>query len=142
LIYVDTGCLVKLYFPEPDSARVAALVAGQPITYLGLHELELWNALSLKRFRREATLAQLRAVESLMDADLRGGVLYRAVVDWEQVLREALALATAHTRRIGCRTIDILHCAAASLIGPSAFVTTDRRQRLLARAVGFVCPQV
>ena len=26
MIYLDTGSLVKLYYPEPDSAKVVALV--------------------------------------------------------------------------------------------------------------------
>jgi len=29
MIYLDTGCLVKLYYPEPDSASVAAAVFGK-----------------------------------------------------------------------------------------------------------------
>lgn len=26
--YLDTGCFVKLYYPEPDSAQVIALIQG------------------------------------------------------------------------------------------------------------------
>lgn len=38
MIYLDAGCLVKLYCPEPESQKVAALVAGKPICYNPLHE--------------------------------------------------------------------------------------------------------
>ena len=36
MIYLDTGCLVKLYYPEPDSHLVAARVVGK-----GIHPL-IW----------------------------------------------------------------------------------------------------
>jgi hypothetical protein len=36
----------------------------------------------------------------------------------------------------GCRSLDILHCAAAKLLGAAGFVSTDVRQRKLAAAMG------
>lgn len=45
MIYLDTGCLLRLYYPEPESPRVAKLVAVDTIAIVGLHELELANAL-------------------------------------------------------------------------------------------------
>ncbi len=140
MIYLDTGCLLKLYYPEPESAAVAGLVHGQPIAYLVLHELELWNALELKLFRKEARSSQVRAVQGLVEEDVRAGTLHRAALAWEDVLEQAKSLARAHTRRLGCRSLDILHCAAAHLLSASAFVTTDDRQRRLATAIGLSCP--
>lgn len=29
MTYLDTGCLVKLYYPEPESLAVATRVAGK-----------------------------------------------------------------------------------------------------------------
>jgi hypothetical protein len=43
-----SSCLVKLYYPEPESARVAALVQGKPVCHNSLHELEFHKALQLK----------------------------------------------------------------------------------------------
>jgi len=34
--YLDTGCFVKLYYPEPDSAKVVALIQGKPLCYTPL----------------------------------------------------------------------------------------------------------
>lgn len=141
MIYLDTGCLLKLYYPEPETPRVAALVSGQPIAFVALHELELANALSLKVFRKEARSAQVKAVDALVQHDVRTGVLYRAAIAWEDVLREAKVLASAHTRTLGCRSLDILHCAMARQLA-TAFVTTDVRQRRLASAIGLRCPSV
>jgi predicted nucleic acid-binding protein len=55
VIYLDTGFLVKLYYPEPESAKVAALVQGKSIWHTPLHELEFTNALAMKVFFKTAT---------------------------------------------------------------------------------------
>jgi predicted nucleic acid-binding protein len=79
MIYLDTGCLVKLYYPEPDSSKVAALVAGKQMYFSPLHELEFTNALHLKIFHGSATSAQTKAAESLVEADVKSGVLSKPV---------------------------------------------------------------
>jgi len=142
VIYLDTGCLLKLYYPEPESARVAALVSGNVIAFLSLHELEVVNALELKLYRKEATRAQLRATAALVEEDVRSGVLYRAAVPWEDILQEAALTAKAHTRRFGCRSLDILHCTAARTLAVTSFVSTDARQRRLAASLGLECPTI
>lgn len=142
MIYLDTGCLLKLYYPEPDSAKVAALLGGEVIAFVPLHGLELSNALELKLFRKEAKPAQVRATHALLDADLRAGALHRPSIVWEDVLEDATTLARAHTRKLGCRSLDILHCAAARRLSATGFLTTDARQRRLALALGLRCPAV
>ena len=142
MIYLDTGCLLKLYYPEPESARVAALVSGETMAFVALHELEVANALELKLFRKEATAKQVHATHAMIDTDARGGVLHRPTVPWDDVLRDATSLAKAHTRVLGCRSLDVLHCAAARLLSATSFVTTDSRQRRLASKIGLTCPVV
>lgn len=142
MIYLDTGCLLKLYYPEPDSARVVKVSTGHAIAFTSLHELELSNALELKLFRREARPAQVRAVHALVAEDLRTGTLHRPAVVWDDVLGESRALARGHTRRVGCRSLDILHCATALHLSATSFVTTDSRQRRLAGAMGLLCAAV
>ena len=61
MIYLDTGCFVKLYYPEPDSAQVIAHIQGKPVCYTPLHELEFVNALQLKSFFNNATSQQVAA---------------------------------------------------------------------------------
>jgi predicted nucleic acid-binding protein len=142
MIYLDTGCLLKLYYPEPDSPRVAKLVSGQPIAFVAVHDLEISNALELKLFRKEARPAQVRATGTLIEDDVRSGTLHRASVPWDDVWADARALAKSHTRSFGCRSLDIVHCAAARSLAVAAFITTDARQRRLALAMGLVCPSV
>lgn len=142
MIYLDTGCLLKLYYPEKDSASVVKLVSAEVIALVLLHELELANALELKVFRKEAKPSQVRATNAQVEDDLRGGTLYRPPVNWEEVLRDARALTRTHTRRVGCRSLDVLHCAVARSLGATSFITTDARQRRLANAIGLPCPSV
>lgn len=139
MIYLDTGCLLKLYYPEPESESVAKLVLDEAIVLVSLHELELSNALELKLFRREARLSQVRAVHEFVAADLRAGKLHRPALVWDDVLHDATALARDHTRKLGCRSLDILHCAAARRLAVEVFVTTDARQKRLANAIGVSC---
>ena len=55
---------------------------------------------------------------------------------WEQVFQEAVRLAEQHTGSLGCRSLDVLHCAAARILGVSEFISTDARQKKLATAIG------
>jgi len=112
MIYLDTGCFVKLYYPEPDSARVIALIQGKAVGCTPLHELEFVNALQLKTFFKHATAQQVTAARGLVAADLRSGVLVSADGDWPDIFREAVKLAEQHTGMVGCRSLDILHCAS------------------------------
>ncbi len=48
MLYLDTGCLVKLYYPEPESITVAKIVFGKGIIFTELHELEMATAMQLK----------------------------------------------------------------------------------------------
>jgi hypothetical protein len=101
MIYLDTGCLLKLYYPEPDSPAVAELASGQVLALVSLHELELANALELKLFRREARPAQVRATLALLEQDLGAGILFRPPLEWDDALREATVLAKTYTRTLG-----------------------------------------
>ena len=136
MIYLDTGCLVKLYYPEPDSQKSAALVAGRSICFNPLHELEFTNALHLKLFHRSATSAQVQAAGALVEADVKSGVLLPAVANWEKVFRAATDLARQHSAFFGCRSLDVLHCAAAWVLEADEFLSTDARQKHLAGAMG------
>ncbi|MGD1084661.1 MAG: type II toxin-antitoxin system VapC family toxin [Verrucomicrobiota bacterium] len=136
MIYLDTGCLVKLYYPEPDSQKIVALVAGRPICFNPLHELEFINALHLKIFHRSASPSQVKAAAGLVEADVKSGVLRRPGTNWDNVFRSATDLARQHSASFGCRSLDVLHCAAALILGADEFVSADVRQKQLAGAMG------
>ena len=138
MTYLDTGCFVKLYYPEADSAQVIAKILGKSICHTPLHELEFVNFLQLKIFFKNATPQQVTAARTLVEADLKSGVLTSAGGDWPNIFREAVKLAEHHTGAIGCRSLDILHCAAAKVLAATEFITTDARQKKLAAAIGLI----
>jgi len=45
-------------------------------------------------------------------------------------------MSRAHSARLGCHTLDVLHVATALELGLRSIVTFDRRQQQLARDVG------
>jgi hypothetical protein len=134
--YLDTGCFVKLYYPEPDSLQVVAAIHGKPVCYTPLHELEFVNALQLKVFFKNATAAQVTGARALVEADLKSGVLVLASGDWKDIFEKAVKVAEHHTGTLGCRSLDILHCAAAKVLAATEFISTDGRQKKLGVAMG------
>jgi len=137
-LWLDSSALVSLYVPEPRSERVARVVrrTGEPIVFSQLHELEVTNALRLRLFRREAPRPLIDATIARLHEDLREGALHRTAIDWPLTMAKASELANDHSTRLGSRSLDILHVAAALLSGSRHFVTADTRQGQLARRVG------
>lgn len=136
--YFDTGILLKLYTVEPESAMVRAFVVqrSEALPVSGLHLAEAASALRLKQFRGECDAVQVSKVLGLMEEDLDGGVLSRIAVDWDETWRRTRALSDAHAATTGCRTLDSLHVACASLLHMQEFISSDHRQRMLAREIG------
>jgi predicted nucleic acid-binding protein len=48
----------------------------------------------------------------------------------------AVELSRAHSPKLGTRSLDVLHVASALELEMRSFVTYDKRQESLARAVG------
>ena len=137
-LYYDSGVLVKLYVREEMSDAVTAFVArrGEAITVNGLHELEIRNALRLKRFRSELDAEQLSASMAMLAGDIARRRLIRGAFDWRLVREEAERLSGTASTTIGTRTIDLLHVAAALDEGVTGFVSLDYRQCTAARLAG------
>lgn len=56
--------------------------------------------------------------------------------DWSRIYLDAAELSARLTAKLGCRSLDILHCAVARFFGASQFVTADKRHRDLAKRAG------
>src|SRR5580700_1260614 len=103
------------------------------LTTLG--ELEVVNALELRIFRKEISPPQ--AQSSLVDFEkhLREGFFQiREFVD--AFFERARQLSRRTTAKLGTRTADLLHVAAALEMGADYLYSFDRQQRKLARSVG------
>ena len=136
MIYLDTSFLVSLYSSDVNSdtaVRVMQASKGDRlITPLG--ELEVVNALGLRVFRKEVSAAQAQSSLDDFENDLRDGILQLRPLP-EQVFERARQLSRQTTARLGTRTADLLHVAAALELGVDCLYSFDRQQRKLARAV-------
>ena len=136
--YADTSFLVSLYGRDSNSSEsqeIAGKLTG-PLAFTPLHRHESRNAVRLAVFRKEITAEECRAVLAAIDADLKTGALVEAPVAWAEVFDQGEALGAAHTERLGTRALDVLHVAAATVLGAREFFTFDTRQKALAAKAG------
>ena len=134
--YVDTSFLVSLYSLDANSsaaARVMQTAAGDRfLTTFG--ELELANALEVRVFRKEVSVAQARSSWKDFEQDLKDGIFQIRPLS-DQAFERARQLVRATTARLGTRTADLLHVAAALELKADRFFSFDQQQRKLAREV-------
>ena len=135
--YFDTGALVKLYIVEHGSEFVQN--AAQRVGIIGinpLQETELRNAILAAQGRRIISREAARRSLDNFEEDLQTGVFFRESPEWAWIYRRADIMARQYTPRLLCRTLDILHVAAAELAGADRIITGDQRQQKLAKAIG------
>ena len=142
--YADTGFLCSLYAPDAHTSRAVARMKrqGLPLAFTWLHKLELRNALRMRVFRRDITAAQGDASLNAMLADLAAGVLAAAAPPLGEVMTEGERLSAQYSQTLGTRTLDILHIAAALVLGLAEILTFDARQAALAKAAGLKVPRL
>ena len=147
--YADTNFFTRRLLPLPGNEAAAALAsegarAGMerlPVTWL--LEIELANAIEHCVFTSR-TSGQFRvspeaagAAHALFAEDLaRADFLIAAPLDVNDLKDTARELALRHTARSGFRTYDLLHVAAALLLGCDTVWSFDVKARSLARAEG------
>jgi predicted nucleic acid-binding protein len=107
------------------------------IPFTPLHDLEVRNAFQALRGRHLITRGELRALTAVLDADLQANRLLWTSLDLAAVFADARHLAEAHTVKLLCRSLDLLHLAAARAIGCSRLISGDDRQLKLARVLRF-----
>ncbi len=134
-LYIDTSCWLKLLFPEPESAEVAALIGRESTEVVSsLAQVEAEQQIASRRTAGMLTAARrqkvLRAMGDLLgmepfQARSLGGVLW--VLASEQIARA----------KEPCRTLDRLHLAGMAELGLKRLLTNDRRQEAAARELGY-----
>lgn len=136
--YFDTAILVKSFVREPDSPTAIKILAeaGDPILFTHLHEIEVPNAIRLKRFRGEINASQESAAIRALRNDINAGRLVRPKYDLVEVFYRAERLSAKFSGELGTRSLDLLHVAAALEIGCKTFASFDSRQRQCAKRAG------
>jgi len=140
--YADTGFLCSLYAPDAHTARATRRMKRQelPLPFTWLHQIEFRNALRLRVFRREIDDSERDASLNSLLADLSAGVYSSDSTPVAELMTEAERLSALHTEKLGTRSLDILHVAAALVLGCREMLTFDHRQLALARACGLKAP--
>lgn len=111
-------------------------MAAKPrIWFSPLHRAEWMHAVSQHVFRKEITTIEARRAQAELERDLGSG-LWLEVAFPGSVWSTCAELAHRHGPRLGVRTLDSLHVAAALELGAKAFWTFDERQAKLAAAEG------
>ena len=136
-VYFDSGALVKLYVQEPGSETVITLAEQEEqIPFTKLHDLEIRNAVRAQIGRELISRVQHDLAFTALDEDLQANRLKSIQLNWESIYLKAEQLSSSYTADILCRTLDILHVAAAVSISCTRFITGDIRQAALAEKAG------
>jgi predicted nucleic acid-binding protein len=136
--YADTGFLISLYINETTTiaANSAIKAVTQPLPLIPIGFLELRNALYLAVFRKQIQERIRRAAWQTIERDIRDGVFIKAQLDPDRLHDKAVELADKHSATAGTRTLDLIHVAAAILLGAKSFLSFDNRQRNVAKREG------
>jgi len=136
--YFDSAIIVKLYVREANSPDAIRLVGAclAPCWLTQWQVLEVRNAIRLKAFRKEVTAGEMNQSIAAFQQDIAAGRWQRHVCSAAAVEQMADELPASHSAMLGCRTLDIIHVAAAIVIGAKEFVTFDGRQAALAKLAG------
>lgn len=135
-IYVDTSFLISLYSPDANTIAAAQIMQASKNTHFvsTFAELEAVNALQLRVFRKEISAAQAKCSLRDFEKDLSQGVFQLARLS-EEASQRAQQISRRTTARLGTRTADLLHVAAALELNVDYLYSFNRQQRKLAKTL-------
>lgn len=138
--YADTGFLVSLFLEETTSATADGILAGLtgPLIITPLTVLEFRNALNLAIVRHRLTAVERDAVWQRFEGQRHDGVFEDRQMEISELHQRAQSLSDLYTPTHATRSLDLLHVAAALLLGADVFLSFDERQRRVAAAEGMV----
>ena len=139
MVYCDTSFLGALYLPgekfEPG-ARELASAFTEPIAFPWLSELELCNSVYRGAGRNIYSRRVCTSILRQIAQDKATGLLFSWPLDLLPHFQKAMELSKQFTPTYLCRSLDILHVAAACLLEAAEFASFDIRQRKLAAGAG------
>jgi predicted nucleic acid-binding protein len=138
LDYADSSLLMSLLAEDANTVAAEKFMARHPaaLAFNPLHRLEVRNGLRLRVHRGDIDTSRRATALRHLDEAIEGGKLVHVPLPWTDALRKAEQLSAAHAEKIGNRSADTLHVAAAMLSGARHFLSFDKRQRELAKAAG------
>jgi len=135
-IYADTSFFVSLFLPDRHTSEVERRLSSRPSLWMTpLHVAEWTHAIEQHVFRKAITRSEAdRALQQFHE--FRARHLWKEAALPDGVFTVCAQLGLRHVARIGVRTLDTLHVAAALELKAERFWTFDARQAKLAVAVG------
>lgn len=106
-----------------------------PLIFSDFGELEFFNALELRVFRKELTATQVKTAQKAFQTDILEGHFSVSPLSGA-ALTKARQLSKQHCAKLGTRTLDLLHVAAAICLGAKTFASFDQKQTALAATAG------
>lgn len=136
--YADTGLLASLYLEEATSKRAEDALngLGESLPLIPLTILEFRNALNLAIVRKWITAEERDSLWREFQAQIDAGVFSLTEIPTAALHAKARELSDRHTPKLATRSLDLLHVAAALLLGARDFYSFDERQRKAASAEG------
>ncbi len=137
--YADTSFLVSLYLPQPESTQLAEKAikkAPLPVILSPLTILEMRNAFNLAIRRGEISGQDHLKIQTIFQRQIRSGFYQSHPYDVEAWYASAGVLSDRYTPKMGARSLDLLHVAAALMARADYFLTFDQRQREVAEGEG------
>jgi hypothetical protein len=137
-VYADTSFLFAVYLPDPNTLKVRDYLKKHrgALVFTSWQRCELSNAIRLAGFRHHCDDAAVVAALEKIEKHVLMGNLEEVPLIWPEVFTTAESISARHTMKLGVRTLDLLHVAAAKAIKAKTFLTFDVRQHALAKAAG------
>ncbi|MBI4625239.1 MAG: PIN domain-containing protein [Verrucomicrobia bacterium] len=138
--YADTSFVISWFVPDANhAAAIAHLYATKGparLPWTPWNALEFNNSVRALTARGVLSAASLKPLAAQVRSAIGAGDLVATPLPAYRWWLKAESLSHAHTVQLNVRTLDLLHVAAASLLGAREFWTFGQRQRTLATASG------
>lgn len=138
-VYADSSFLLSLYLRDSHTSDALRRMAQHPRIWLtSFHEAEFAHAVAQQVFRGQISEDEAKRTSQKIEENRYAWILSPFP---DGAFLGAAQLARAHVARLGTRTLDSLHVAAALELRAEKFWTFDERQAKLAKAAGLKVSQ-
>ena len=135
--YADSSFVVSLFLRDANQPAVlSAAAANPPFTLTPLLRLETRNALNLGVNQKRMTIGQRDALWRAFEQAIADGFFIEETIPATELHDKAHELSDRYTPRLETRSLDLLHVAAALLLGAKTYYSFDERQRQAATGEG------
>ena len=136
-LYLDTSCLLKVFFPEPETTTTVALIARE--SHVVISSLARLEALVHIHGRVAAKMLSAAAARRLIERfdQILQEEPYELVPCPPSIIEIAETQVRPAVKSAYCRTLDRLHLAAVQALGVHRLLTNDETQARAARGLGF-----